>query len=95
MKCVMVHPVEVYTHEAHTIIPFTYRTGMVYMNVTSIFYIHGSMHRNSILIRSNKMQRGKGHVGERLLFKYYDLYQRLQLQFYALLMTGAKDTRNT
>ena len=24
----------------------------------------------------------------------YDLYQRLQLQFYVLLMTGAMDTRN-
>jgi hypothetical protein len=35
MKCIMVHAVEVYTHEAHTIIPFTYGTGKVYMNVTS------------------------------------------------------------
>ena len=25
---------------------------------------------------------------------YYDLYQRLQLQFYVLLKTGAMDTRN-
>jgi hypothetical protein len=30
-----------------------------------------------------------GHVGGRLL-----LYQRLQLQFYVLLMMGAMDTRN-
>ena len=35
-----------------------------------------------------------GHVGGRLLFRYYDLYQRLQLQFYVLLMMGAIDTRN-
>jgi hypothetical protein len=29
------------------------------------------------------------------LLRYYDLYQRLQLQFYVLLMMGAaKDTRN-
>jgi hypothetical protein len=29
-----------------------------------------------------------------LLCCYYDLYQRLQLKFYVLLMTGAMDTRN-
>ena len=34
------------------------------------------------------------HVGGRLLLRYYDLYQRLQLQFYVLLMMGAMDTRN-
>ena len=34
------------------------------------------------------------HVGGRLLLRYYDLYQRLQLQFYELLMMGAMDTRN-
>jgi len=36
----------------------------------------------------------KGHVGGRLLLRYYDLYQKLQLQFYVLLMMGAMDTRN-
>ena len=36
----------------------------------------------------------KGHVGGRLLLRYYDLYQRLQLHFYVLLMMGAMDTRN-
>jgi len=35
-----------------------------------------------------------GHVGGRLLFRYYDLYQRLQLQFYVFLMMGAMDTQN-
>ena len=36
------------------------------------------------------LQRGQfGHVGGRLL-----LYQRLQLQFYVLLMMGAMDTQN-
>ena len=35
-----------------------------------------------------------GHVGGRLLLRYYDLYQRLQLQFYVLLMMGAMDNRN-
>jgi hypothetical protein len=102
-----------------------------------IFYIHGSVHRNSILTRPNKMQqyagiyllqnhswcfrcpshpssgvhktvtaasgtatttfrqRGQiGHVGGRLLLRYYDLYQRLQLQFCVLLMMGGMDTRN-
>jgi len=29
-----------------------------------------------------------------LLLRYYDLYQRLQLQIYVLLMMGAMDTRN-
>jgi hypothetical protein len=29
-----------------------------------------------------------------LLLRYYDLYQRLQLQFYVLLMMGAMDTQN-
>ena len=35
-----------------------------------------------------------GHVGGRLLLRYYDLYQKLQLQFYVLLVMGAMDTRN-
>jgi hypothetical protein len=35
-----------------------------------------------------------GHVGGRLLHRYYDLYQRLELQFYVHLMMGAMDTRN-
>jgi hypothetical protein len=35
-----------------------------------------------------------GHVGGRLLFRYYDLYQKLQLQFYVLLIMGAMDIRN-
>ena len=35
-----------------------------------------------------------GHVGGRLLLRYYDLYQRLQLQFYVLLMMVAMYTRN-
>ena len=32
-----------------------------------------------------------GHVGGKLLLRYYDLYQRLQLQFYVLLMIGAME----
>ena len=35
-----------------------------------------------------------GHVGGRLLLRYCDLYQRLQLQLYVLLMMGAMDTRS-
>jgi hypothetical protein len=35
-----------------------------------------------------------GHVGGRLLPRYYDLYHRLKLQFYALLMMGAMNTRD-
>jgi len=37
------------------------------------------------------LQRGLCHVGVRSLLRYYDLYQRLQLQFYVLLMMGAMD----
>ena len=113
------------------------------MNSMKFFfiYIHGSVHRNSILIRSNKIQQyagiyllqnhstcfgcplhpssgvhktvtaasGTGHSiwanslpptwpighGGRLLLIYYDLYERLQLQFDVLLMMGAMDIRNT
>jgi len=35
-----------------------------------------------------------GHAGGRLLLWYYDLYQKLQLHFYVLLMMGAIDTQN-
>jgi hypothetical protein len=34
------------------------------------------------------------HIGGGLLLRYYYLYQRLQLQFFVLLMMGAMDTRN-
>jgi len=34
-----------------------------------------------------------GYIGGRLSPRYYDMYQRLQLQFYVLLMMGAVDTR--
>jgi len=30
----------------------------------------------------------------KMLLRYYDLYQRLQLQFYVLLMMGTMDTRH-
>ena len=53
-------------------------------------YIHDSVHRNSILIRSNKMQQYAGVY----FLRYYDLQQRLQLQFYVLLTMDAMDTRN-
>ena len=37
---------------------------------------------------------GTGHsIGGTLFLRYYDLYRRLQLQFYVLMM-GAMDTRN-
>ena len=35
-----------------------------------------------------------GHVGGRLLLRYCDMCQRLQLQFYVILMIGAMDARN-
>ena len=30
----------------------------------------------------------------KVLLRYYDLYQKLQLQLYVLLMMGVMDTRN-
>ena len=36
----------------------------------------------------------KDHVGGTLLLRYYDLYKRLQSQFYVRLMMGAMDIRN-
>jgi hypothetical protein len=36
----------------------------------------------------------KCHVAGRLLLRYYDLFQKLQLQFYVLLMMGGMDTRS-
>ena len=108
--------------------------------IATEIYIHGSMHHNSILIRSKKMQQyaciyllqnsstcfgclshpssgvfktvtaasGTSHSIrattflqrdqltrlEEGCFWYYDLYQKLQLQFYVLLMMGAIDTWN-
>ena len=35
-----------------------------------------------------------GHAGGRLLLRHYDLYQKLQLKFYLLLMMGSIYTRN-
>ena len=36
-------------------------------------------------------QYAKGHDGGRLLLRYYDLYQKLQLQCYVLLMMDARN----
>jgi len=103
------------------------------------FYICGSVHRNSRLKKSKKIQqyadiylllnystcfgrpsrpssgvhkpvvaasgtdrtvweasffKGDRHVSRSLLPRQYDLYQGLQLQFYALLIMGAMDARN-
>jgi hypothetical protein len=63
----------------------------IYCRITlHISGVHRTHHQEYI-----KLQRGHvGHVGGRLLVRYYDLYQRQQLQFYVLLMMGAMDTRN-
>jgi len=50
-----------------------------------------SLHLSKLKTSSNVAKFG--HRG-RLLLRYYDLYQRLQLQFYALPMMGATDNRN-
>jgi hypothetical protein len=103
-------------------------------NIFTCFYICSSVHRNSRLKKSNKMQQYAdiylllnystcfghpsswvhktvfadsgvdhtiwrteslfGHVWRSLLPRYYDLYQRLQLRFYVLLMMDAMDARN-
>jgi len=36
----------------------------------------------------------KGHVGGMFFLRYYDFYQKKHLNFYVLLMMGAKGTRN-
>ena len=45
-------------------------------------------------LSNNLPALANGHIGGRLLLRYYDLYQRLQLQFCVLLMMDAMDTRN-
>jgi hypothetical protein len=57
--------------------------------------IHRTHHQEYIKLEQPSSNVAKfGHFGERLLLRFYDLYQRLQLQFYVLLMMGAMDTRN-
>jgi hypothetical protein len=73
-----------------------YRKGTAIIKTQeSVFYIHGSVHRNYV----NKIQQDatflRGLIRPRwrkVVTPYYDLYQRLQLQFYVLLMMGALDT---
>jgi hypothetical protein len=56
-----------------------------------ICYIHGSVHRDSILVRYNEMQQ---YAGVYLLHNYSKYFVCLsQLQFGVLLMMGAIDTR--
>jgi hypothetical protein len=52
--------------------------------------------RGHITCQSNSLPPAwpKRHAGGRLLLWHYNLYQKLQLQFYVLLMMGAIDTRN-
>ena len=60
-------------------------------------YFGCSSHPLSGVHKSVTAASGTDHsnVGGRLLFRYYDLYHRLQLQFFILLKMGAMDTRNT
>jgi hypothetical protein len=51
--------------------------------------MHGTMN-----IKYHRELHGTGHAGGKFLLRYYELYQRMQLQFYVLLMTGAMDARN-
>jgi len=51
---------------AHTLEEFT--SMYIYCTYCSEFYIHGSVHRNSTLIRSNKIQQ---YAGIYLLQKHY------------------------
>ena len=71
----------------------------IYSNTTNlnnnILYILCIKPKNNKIMSNNLPPTWPiGHVGGRLLLRYYDLYQRLQLQFYVLLITGAMDTRN-
>ena len=62
----------------------------IYCKIT--LHVSGTGHSNNIAKPSSSV--AKGHVGGMLFLRYYNLYQRLQLQFYVLLMMGAMDTRN-
>jgi hypothetical protein len=63
----------------------------VHKTVTSVSGTGHSIWLTTILQHG---QIRTAHVGGGLLVGSYDLYQRLQLQFYVLLMMGAMDTRN-
>jgi len=45
-------------------------------------------------LKRDQIRTDLGHVLRSLLPRQYDLYQRLQLQFYVLLMMVAMDVRN-
>ena len=67
---------------------------MSWGNTLIQFYICSYVRRNSSLKESNKMQQ---YADIYLLINYstcFDLYQRLQPQFYVLLMMDAMDARN-
>ena len=56
--------------------------------------MHGTMCKKLSIGYHVRESNVKVHFGGRSLLRYYDMYQRLQLQFYILLMMGAIDTRN-
>jgi hypothetical protein len=67
----------------------------IYCKITlRVSGVHRTHHQEYIKLQLQPLVQAKGHVGGRLLLRYYDLYQRLQLQFYLLLKMGAMDTRN-
>ena len=100
MKCIIMHLLIGHSPSLHQIfISFSVDN----LDILVKFYIHGSVHRDSILMRFNEMQQYAGvyflQHGQRprwmnLVPQHYDLYQKLQLQFYVLLMMGAIDIRN-
>ena len=56
-------------------------------------YCKITLHVSGVHRTHHQTESRFGHVGGRLLLRYYELYQRLHLQFYVLLMMGAMDTR--
>jgi hypothetical protein len=65
----------------------------IYCKITlHVSGVHRTHHQEYMKLKQQPLVQV--HVGGRLLPRHYDLYQRLLLQFYVLLMMGAMDTRN-
>jgi len=59
----------------------------------SLYYRSYYLERKLPQMWRNKHRSSFGHVWGSWLPRYYDLYQRLQLQFYVLLTMGTMDAR--
>jgi len=56
--------------------------------------VHRTHYQEYIKLLTAASGSGHSNSATTSLYCYYDLYQRLQLQFYVLLIMGVMDTRN-